>query len=408
MITAAHHTMFGPDTGIKPPYDWSYNTVMNKRDSIAAKTTRNATPTIYDTSINLSNLGVSNVLNGYVALSQYPGKIGVLLRFSDAPNLAEYCIIDPVACTLTRTDAKMTISSSNLPAKINMNRDGRIFGLTRYDGGVYSFNQDGSNCVKHGTCEPFSTSRGIRLAYAPEGGFIAYGEESTTRHLYRITESNEVSLKLTWASTNYYFYTAVAMPDYWVFTNTLSGIIRMDRNLSNGTYISSIQPASYACLAGCTLAPLTRNHLYFGMTGKPSSGKLLIGYNVGSNTAVTSNTLTGTTWNNPGAGNFCCLPTGEFFGAIKYESNSPVEYRKNDWFIYNYETDSIQLLGLDHDSGTAIGYSTLILPTGQCLSTWNNIGTDGCLHFKIFDWGFNKKQVPVDLLYGPYGMNFQQ
>lgn len=404
MISAAHHTMMGPEAGIKPPYDWSYDTVMDQRDALAAKVTRNSTPTVTDTYIDLSALGVTATAHHPVPLTQYPGKVGMLLRYTATPNNVDYCIVDPEAGTVTRTGAYMVASSSNATSRLCMDRHGNMCGVVRYDGGVYSFGQDGSNCTKHGVCEAFPTNRGFRLVQIPEGGFISYGEESTTRHMYKISEDySDIRLQLTWAQTNYYFYSAIAMPDYWVFTQPQGVIMRMARDLSSGTRISSVTYGSYASLAGMTMCPLTRGDIFFGMSGHTYGGKKVVGYKVNQNGAVVSSMTAPEQCENTG----CFLPTGEFFSHVTYQGSnaSYPPLNANQWYLYNYETDTFTNVGGTHDGTTAVGWRVFMLPTGKCLSYRNNMGNDGKIYFKFHDWGFKKKDIPANLISGPFGFN---
>jgi hypothetical protein len=403
MISAAHHTLMGPDTGIKLPYDWSYDTVMDQRDALAAKVTRNSTPTVTDTYIDLSALGVAQVLHHPVPLIDYPGKVGMAFRFSDEPAVSEYCIVDPEVGTVTRTGAKMTITSSNVNTRLCLDRYGKMCGVVRYDGGVYSFGQDGSNCTKHGTCEAFPTNRGFRLVQIPEGGFIAYGEESTTRHMYKIDDNYNPSLAYTWDQTSYYPYSAIFMPDYLVITITLGTIQRFKRDLSSGTRLSTVTYGSYISLAGMTMCPLTRGDIFFGMSGNKYSSKKLVGYKVGTNAAVLSTTLASS--NGTGENTGCFLPTGEFFSHVQYDGNNTAPVKGNQWYLYNYETDTFTNVGGTHDGTTAVGWRVCMLPTGKCLSYRNNIGNDGKIYFKFHDWGFKKKDIPANLISGPFGFN---
>lgn len=198
------------------------------------------------------------------------------------------------------------------------------------------------------------------------------------------------------------------MPDYWVFHQPQGIIMRMKRDLSSNTLISRLTASSYYCIAAGTLCPLTRNHIYFGMTGRPggSESKLLIGYNSNTNTAIYSNNIPKGSWNNPGRG-FCMLPTGESFGCLTYQSSAPSGYQKNDWYFYNYEQDTFTFLGQPHDGTTSVGYTIYLLPTGKILSYRSTFGTDGCMQFKYHDFGFTKDQIPENLLYGPYGFNYK-
>lgn len=404
VITAAHHTMMGPEAGIKPPYDWSYSTVMDKRDALAAVATRNSTPTVTDTYIDLSALGVTAVQHHPVPLIQYPGKIGMLFRYTETPNNVDYCIVDPEAGTVTRTGAYMASSSSNAAARLCMDRHGNMCGAVRYDGGIYSWGQDGSNCTKHGVCEAFPSGRGFRLVQIPEGGFIAYGEESTTRNLYKISDDyGTINKQFTWAATSYYLYSAIFMPNYLVFHQPQGVIMRFARDMSSGTYISTITCGSYASLAGMTMCPLTRGDIFFGMSGRMSGNKRVVGYKVDSNTGVLSSNL-GTN-SNGGENTGCFLPTGEFFSHVQYDGNNTAPVQGNQWYLYNYETDTFTNVGGTHDGTTAVGWRVFMLPTGKCLSYRNTFGTDGKILFKYHDWGFTKKDVPVNLISGPYGFN---
>lgn len=411
MISAAHHTMMGPEAGIKPPYDWSYSAVMDKRDAIAATAVRR-TPTVTDlVGVDSSTLNMASICTGssrFLVLTDLPGKIGIVCRFNDAASLAEYCIFDPYTGAFTRTGTTMQVSSSNAAAAMAMGLDGRVCVVTRYDGGVYSFKQDGSDPVKHGNCEAFPSGRNVRLFQIPEGGFISFGEESTTRHLYKIDASYNVSLQLTWAQKNYYFYSAIAMPDYWVFHQPQGVIMRMARDLSSSTVVSSLTAASYECIQRATAAPLTRGEVFFGMCGRSSGGKLLVGYRSSTNTAIYSNSITSSSQiDKPDGGSrFCMLPTGEAFGHIRYNATAnPPNMRKNDWYVYDYGTDTFSFLGFEHDGTTDVGFNEIILPTGKCLA-YRNTSVGSVWTFKEFDFGFSKKQCPVDILNSPFGYNY--
>lgn len=404
MTSAGHQTMLEKETVIKPPYDWSYNTVMDQRDALAVKATRNQTPTITDTYIDLSLLGIEAVQHHPIPLTLYPGKVAMLFRFTASPNNIEYCIVDPETGTITRTGAYMTASSSNAAARISMDRQGNICGAVRYDGGIYSWEQDGSNCIKHGTCEVFPSGRGFRLVQIPEGGFVCYGEESTTKHLYKISDSYGISLAFTWAETTYYPYSSIFMPNYFVTNATTAVISRFARNLSSGTRISGVTYGSYFSLASTIMCPLTRGDIFFGMSGNKYNGKKLVGYKVDTNAAVQSTTLGGSNGSGENVG--CFLPTGEYFSHVQYQSTNVAPLNANQWYLYNYETDTFTNVGGTHDGTTeGIGWRVCMLSTGKCLSYRNTFGTDGKIYFKFHDWGFKKKDIPANLVSGPYGFN---
>ena len=403
-MIAARHTMFGPEAGIKPPYDWSYNTVMDQRDALAAKVARSSSPIVTDApSIDLSALGVTAVQHHPVPLTQYPGKIGMLFRYTATPNNVDYCIVDPEAGTVTRTGAYMTSSSTNAASRLCMDRNGNMCGAVRHDGGIYSWGQDGSNCTKHGVCEAFPTNRGFRLVQIPEGGFIAYGEESTTRHMYKIDDNYNISLAFTWGQTSYYPYSAIFMPNYLITTATTALICRFARNLSSGSPISTGTFGSYSSLHSITMCPLTRGDIFFGMMGHTISGKKVVGYKADANTAVTSSLTAPEQCENVG----CFLPTGEFFSHSNYTGSnaSHPPLNANQWYLYNYETDTFTNVGGTHDGTNNVGWRVFMLPTGKCLSYRSTFGTDGKINFKFHDWGFKKRDIPANLISGPYGFN---
>lgn len=368
---------------IRPPFDWSYNAALEQRLQISQNVSKVQSEPAYISTSGV--LGCRDICTPVVLWSK-PGSIGIIGRTTTSDSSATYWIFDTVKNTLSQPLATIPVgSASNWSLAIQPTIDGRLVVASRYQGKVWTMDEDGSNLEYVGqTHTSWSTKFGIYMYSRYDGTLLVFQYDTTNGPSYII--SRDMSISAGAAMNTTYPYSYIMFPGRAVVTGTTGFVSVFDENMSS-KLVSNRSVSSYYGTAWQLFVPPGRSgEVLWASESKTTN----IGIKTDSpyNNIVTGSNLISGECSGPTQ---AFLPTGQIFGQ-----------RNGQYFLYDYLADTNSFLSTSSLPTTNLGYM-LMLPTGKIVLS--HYDSNSYWIFDTYDFGFSPHICPINLCNGPFGYN---